>query len=376
MPLRSRLVAITLTLVACFLALPACAPPAAPPASPTGVELLGMAGFDWWTRYEDSLVGGLSGITYDAATDSYLVVSDDRGRFAPPRAYRLRVDLSDGRLAPDGVTITGLIFVRDDAGQVFAPGLLDLEGITAVSSGQLYVASEGDAGIRPPINPAVYPFAAGGALGPALPLPPYYLPDRRGERGVRDNLALESLTASADGRRLVTAVENALLQDGPQATLQSGSSSRLLAFDMGTGLPGAEYVYLVGPVVAPPLLPGLYAGNGLVDLQALPADGSFLALERSYSLGMGHTVRVYRTNTTYATDVAGWPALRGSTYAPMSRELLFDFAALGLQPDNIEGMTFGPRLADGRATLLFVSDNNFNPLQQTQIIAVALADGA
>nr|WP_287518200.1 esterase-like activity of phytase family protein [Okeania sp. SIO2C2] len=34
----------------------------------------------------------------------------------------------------------------------------------------------------------------------------------------------------------------------------------------------------------------------------------------------------------------------------------------------MEGITFGPKLADGQRSLILVSDNNFNPLQITQIL--------
>jgi len=38
--------------------------------------------------------------------------------------------------------------------------------------------------------------------------------------------------------------------------------------------------------------------------------------------------------------------------------------------DNLEGMTWGPRLASGERVLLLVSDNNFNPAQVTQFLAL------
>jgi hypothetical protein len=37
--------------------------------------------------------------------------------------------------------------------------------------------------------------------------------------------------------------------------------------------------------------------------------------------------------------------------------------------DNLEGMTFGPALPNGKRSLVLVSDNNFNPLQLTQFLA-------
>ena len=37
--------------------------------------------------------------------------------------------------------------------------------------------------------------------------------------------------------------------------------------------------------------------------------------------------------------------------------------------DNVEGITLGPRLPDGRRAVVLVSDDNFNPAQTTQFIA-------
>jgi hypothetical protein len=41
---------------------------------------------------------------------------------------------------------------------------------------------------------------------------------------------------------------------------------------------------------------------------------------------------------------------------------------LGIFTDNIEGITFGPKRANGKPSLLFVSDNNFSNKQKTQIL--------
>ena len=51
---------------------------------------------------------------------------------------------------------------------------------------------------------------------------------------------------------------------------------------------------------------------------------------------------------------------------------MFAFDDLGIPIDNIEGMTFGPSLPDGRNTLIIVSDNNFSAGQFTQFVLLAL----
>jgi len=56
----------------------------------------------------------------------------------------------------------------------------------------------------------------------------------------------------------------------------------------------------------------------------------------------------------------------------VSQRPVFAFDDLGIPIDNIEGMTFGPELPDGRQTLVIVSDNNFSPGQFTQFIVLAV----
>jgi hypothetical protein len=42
--------------------------------------------------------------------------------------------------------------------------------------------------------------------------------------------------------------------------------------------------------------------------------------------------------------------------------------SLGRYIDNVEGMTLGPTLPNGHKTILFVADNNFNPLEKAQLL--------
>jgi hypothetical protein len=49
----------------------------------------------------------------------------------------------------------------------------------------------------------------------------------------------------------------------------------------------------------------------------------------------------------------------------------WDLKAIGLSPDNWEAITPGPPLEDGRPTLLLVSDDNFNPLQDNLLAQLA-----
>jgi hypothetical protein len=55
------------------------------------------------------------------------------------------------------------------------------------------------------------------------------------------------------------------------------------------------------------------------------------------------------------------------------KTLLFDLDTLGIPLDNVEGMTIGPPLPDGRRSLVLVSDNNFAASQFTQFLFFALS---
>ncbi len=111
---------------------------------------------------------------------------------------------------------------------------------------------------------------------------------------------------------------------------------------------------------------------------ALDNDGTLLAMERSFAVGVGNTIKLYEALTQGATDVSGTGDLFGEgtgvavDFNPVDKRLLVDFADMNLSPDNIEGMTLGPTLSDGRRTLILVSDNNFYSNQVTQFIVLAL----
>jgi hypothetical protein len=191
------------------------------------------------------------------------------------------------------------------------------------------------------------------------------------ERGARTNNGFEGLSFSADGETLWVAMETALIQDGPIATVEHGATSRLTQFDRdGTML--AQYVYELDPIQAVPTGEG--ADNGVSELLAIDAT-RFLVLERSgVSTAAGPWdlyIRIYLIDISGATDVSGLESLDGADYIPVSKELVLNLAETDLAyVDNIEGMSWGPVLENGNATLVLVSDNNFNPeTQVTQFLA-------
>ncbi|WP_420645451.1 esterase-like activity of phytase family protein [Candidatus Leptofilum sp.] len=342
-------------------------------------EFLGEVTFPTGTMFQNTEVGGLSSIVYDGRTGLYYAIADDRSEINDARYYTIYIDVSDGSLDDGDIHFVRVTTILDENGQPFAAGSLDPEGIALTSRGSLFISSEGSAGATPPIDPFIKRFTRGGIQNGELAVPDKYLPDGS-TVGVRNNLAFESLTITPNGQHLVTATENALAQDGPATDVGQESWSRILAYDLHTRQPLHEFVYVVGEVPEAPDPPDAFRTNGLVELLPLDNSGNFLAMERAFSVGKGNTVGIFETSLAGATDVSAYDDLYDEAtgtavpLTPVSKNLVFDIEAdFGVAPDNLEGMTFGPMLPDGRQLLIIVSDNNFNPANQlTQFIAVAV----
>ena len=136
-----------------------------------------------------------------------------------------------------------------------------------------------------------------------------------------------------------------------------------------------QFVYWTDPIAEPPVPANQFAVNGLVELLPLN-DDSLISMERSFSVGApdtGNTIKLYDVSLAGADDVNGFDSialLLGSIDAAQ-KSLLLDLDELGIPLDNVEGMTFGPNLPDGRRSLILVSDNNFSPAAFTQFLLFA-----
>ncbi|MEL6317948.1 MAG: esterase-like activity of phytase family protein, partial [Pseudomonadota bacterium] len=258
------------------------------------------------------------------------------------------------------------------------------------ADGALFWASERDApkGGAPFLSRIAPPPPAAGAGGvgvPAaraeetlrIPAPGYYAPRFEGETrvaGVRENLGFESLTIAPDGR-LVAANEGPLVQDAEKPSLAAGAPARVLLLEPD-GTPVREHLYPVDPLPARPIPADGFATSGLVEMLSDPAGGGLLALERSFAVGQGHVVKLYRTDFAGAQDVLGRESAADVPPGAQMRKRLLHTIQAGAHVDyvdNIEAITFGPEIAGDR-TLVLISDNNFNPRQATQVLAYRLKE--
>jgi len=319
--------------------------------------------------FQKTEVGGLSGITYDTKNNLYYAISDDRGQKANTRFYTLKIDLSKGSLQKNGVTVVNDTTLLNEKGEKFPSGETDTEGIALTNKDTVFISSEGD--VRKLINPFIKEFSlSSGKEITTLPIPNKFLPDKKGQQGIRNNLAFESLTITPDKKYLFTATENALIQDGSAAQPRIGTPCRILQYNLLSNQPEKEFLYPTEAVAPFFNLTGKFA-SGLPDISALDNQGNFLSLERSFT-GLGFAVSLFQVSLQGADDIHNIDSLlavNSKNIKPVQKKLLLDLRTLDVVLDNIEGLTFGPKLPDGQHSLILISDNNFNSLQRTQILA-------
>lgn len=321
-----------------------------------GVELLGFSDALDKATFGGTTVGGLSGLAYDAPRDRYYSLVDNE-RDTPARVYTLHIPLVDGKLGTP--TVEAVTILRDESGQPFTGRTLDGEGLALLPGGDLLVASE--------TEPSLRRFAPDGRLRERLPVPPRFLVQPRGEATA--NQTFESLALSPDGATLYTANEGPLAPDGFATPLQG--RLRLLRYGGGPAFaPTAQSFYLAE------------AAQGLSEIVALGPD-DLLTLERGFIPGLGNAIRLFRVALAGQPDVTDRASLADTDLTPVPKTLVVDLGRCppgaathpGKQTnpllDNVESVTLGPRLPDGRQTLIMQSDDNFAADQVTRIYALA-----
>lgn len=197
-------------------------------------------------------------------------------------------------------------------------------------------------------TPALHVVDAAGAIVGGIPLPAL-LAARRPNRGP------ESLCLSGDGRRLWTANEEALPDDGPPPASHVGTVVRLVEvpLDAANAARGRQCAYAVDP---PHACVGSGPGevySGVVALASL-ADGRLLVLERSAARCLPpFENRLYLVDPASAVNVADIAEdLADRPDAWVAKRL----AWRGSAGCNLEGIAVGPPLAGGGTALVAVAD--------------------
>ena len=368
---------------AAILALAACAgvPQATAPSSPYTLRLIGEQFLTGGLSFGGTTVGGLSGIDYDPSSDLYYLISDDRSNIDPTRYYTARLAI-DAEGFHDAALQT-VVSLHGPDGRLYPEDAADTESIRFdPRTRSLWYTSEGmrrigrAAADSQLVDPFVRQTGLDGRYLGTVPLDPMFR-IVRDRRGPRDNLVFEGLTLSADGEALWVSMEGPLLQDGPMPTATDGAWSRISRHDRqadgGFGPLAAQFAYRIDPIPTNGAWTMSHAQTGISELLAIDAT-HFFVLERALTLPPKWHIRLFEADLAGANDIRTIDSLTasGAAFIPMRKTLVFDFDALGIYIDNLEGVCFGPTLANGHRTLVFVSDDNFNPGQRTQLLAFEL----
>ncbi len=281
--------------------------------------------------------GGFSAASYQSDADALLLLSDapqgsvgawsglrQLGRVPLRPLFRLELKGSPG--AP-------------------LPAEMDGEGMVVLGD-RLWVASEGRRSSDRPAQLLAFDRTSG-QLERAYPLPDDWQPAPG--RGLGANKGPESLALlrrPAQGDVLLMASESPLLQDPP-------GQVRLLGWTLGPS--GA----VARPLARLAIPPG--AGWGLTDLLVIDA--------ATPQPGLLALLRRFQAPDRWQALLAHYPLPDGRADPDRVLEPIrqWDLIEAGLPPDNWEALTPGPTQADGRASLLLASDDNFNSNQDNHL---------
>ena len=349
-----------------------------------------------------------SGIAYTGHDDLYAVVSDrgpNASNYKPavdnttsyaarvqllrivvnPRARTISIELVDTRLLTreDGTALIGLSteYVADQPSDFPGNRRIDPEAVRVSCDGQHYYISE-------EYGPGVLEFSARtGHRTRTFSLPPGFAVSHPAATGAAEltsnasgrqaNHGLEGLAISPDGRKLAVILQAPLLQDttAGQRGQRVGTNVRLVNIDIASGQT-QQFVYQLADGKS----------HGVSEMVAVNGH-EFLVLERDAKAGTdAQFKRLFLIDVDGATDVSHLDALpQAKTPAdlrPVAKRLFLDLLdpRLGLAgpelPAKIEGLAFGPDLADGRHLLLVSTDNDFRPGQPSRLFAFAIESSA
>lgn len=344
-------------------------------ASPT-LKLINSIEVPFNQKFKNTVVGGLSSIDYDTKNDLYYFICDDRAVYNDARFYTAKIHLDSDTIK--NITFENVVALKNEAGAKYSnwekqpDSSIDPEEMRYnPKTNSVVWSSEGARVIAKDFavlqNPSLQTADLNGNFVNDFSLPAN-LNMQKEEKGPRSNGVLEGITFNKDYSKVYTNVEEPLYEDDTEATTTKGGMIRLFEFDTKSRKNTAQYGYLLDPIAHEPNPHTAFAVNGISAIQYY-GKNQLLIVERSYSTGkQACTIKVYLCDFTKATNVKDIASLQNHGIQLAAKKLILNMGDLGIFIDNIEGVTFGPKLANGKPSLLFVSDNNFSDKQKTQIL--------
>ena len=112
-------------------------------AGSVNLRFIGQQTITTGTQVLGTTLGGLSGIDFDAASRTYISISDDRSQVNPARFYTLNLDLTSTRF--NAVNFIATQTLKRPDGTLYPALAIDPESIRFNGRGVFFYASEGDA---------------------------------------------------------------------------------------------------------------------------------------------------------------------------------------------------------------------------------------
>jgi hypothetical protein len=304
------------------------------------------------TTFEGQPVAGLSALDV-TGRDSAVALVDNVGT-TPARVFDLRTSKKPT------VSVDGMTILRRPDGTPYTGADFDGEGLVVERGERTILAtSEREPSIRR------FRLSDGLQVG-SLPVPARFQVAPAGE--ATTNATFESLAVSRDGLSLFAGMEGPLAPDGPDR-------NRIIRY---AGWPGhdykpvAQYAYKTDP------------GLSLVELAVVNRD-ELVSMERTFTPGVGNTIRVFTVSLRHAADVTARASLADAPdNVYLQKKLLFDLVncppsgAVAKQPqpnpllDNVEALALGGYLPGGRRQLYLLSDDNNGATQITRFYSLAV----
>ena len=304
----------------------------------------------------NSYIGGLSGIDYSKGF-YYFVIDDAKN----PRFVKAKIDIQGNEMK--SVDFMNVFYLNDTATTFYKDSFLDLESIFIDDETQeVNFVSEGF--IRNKKSPLVFTTDSVGKFVYNYTIPDYFIP--KADQNIKHNGVFEGSSKSINGKGFWVAMEAPLTSDGEEPAFKKTSSPvRITYFDKKTKKATKQFAYQLEYITKPSK--GDINLNGLTSILEYK-ENHFFIIERTYQNGYGAYGNIIRIFDAYVdestTNTLDIQSLKETAFIPLKKRLVLNFEDIKGELtegiiDNIEGLTFGPKLTNGNQSLVLVADDNF-----------------
>jgi len=324
------------------------------------VSYLGQTIIKTGSKFEEKEIGGLSGLSFH---NNELWTVTDKNIGGDNHCFIFEVNFSK----EFQVTIKRKIALKKTTNKSLPDQESDQESITTLPDGTFLTSMEGDLHGFKKHPPAIYYFDMTGIELQQFILPDLYLGNIKNNRGILDNKGPEAFTYFKDNNQdyFILSSEFPLKQDEQKKSypIRLGfMTTKLNNKIWNKPITTKEFLYLIDD-----------EKTGLVDMSVYSPQ-IILTLERTFNPFTMHVSgKIFKVSWDQkSSNIINIPRLEKtdlSKLIPVKKTLLVDLEEIainaGLTLDNFEGITIIPSGNDKEVVLGIVSDNNYNPMQQT-----------